>query len=105
MLVVLFDEERHRFRRKIEGLRLIHAVEEIPQGLVFARASEDFDELLEFERGGLVIGLGQGPVEEAVRFGWGGGASAEDAEDELGGDAEAELVEGAFEVEIAPYDV
>jgi hypothetical protein len=35
----------------------------------------------------------------------GGGAGAEHAEDELGGDVEAELVEGAFQVEIAPYDV
>jgi hypothetical protein len=49
VLVVLFDEERHRIRRKREGLRLFMLVEEIPQGLVFPGASEDLDELLELD--------------------------------------------------------
>ena len=38
-------------------------------------------------------------------LGGGGGAGAEDAKDELGGDAEGELVEGSLQVEVAADDV
>ncbi|KAK9289399.1 hypothetical protein L1049_007554 [Liquidambar formosana] len=65
-----------------------------------------FDELFEFDGGGFVGGVvGADPVEEAEGLSAGGGAAAEDAVDEVGGDSEAELVEGLFHVEVAADDI
>lgn len=104
VLAVLFDEKRQRIWGGGEG-EGFHLVEELPHSLVFPGARKGLDELLELDGGGPVVGLVPGPVEEAVALGGRRGARAEDAEDELGGDVEAELVEGALQVEIAPHNV
>ena len=46
-----------------------------------------------------------GPVEEAKGLEWGGGAGAEDAVDEIGGDGDFEAVERTLEVEVFADDV
>lgn len=79
--------------------------DEGPHGLVGVGAGEGGDDLFEFEGVWRVGGVGSCPVEEAERLSGIVGTRAKDTEDELGGYGDAELVEGAFQVEVAPHDV
>lgn len=91
-----------------ETVVLGHLGDEGPHGLVVVGAGEDADDLFELDGGGDVDGVvvvGPGPVEEADALRRGGGARAEDAEDQLRRDGDAELVEGALHVEVAADDV
>lgn len=85
---------------------VLQLVDDVPHGLVVIGIGEGFDDLFEFEGGG-VVGrvVGTRPVEEAEGFGGRVGTRAEDAEDEFRGEGYVEFVEGAFHVEVAADDV
>lgn len=84
----------------------LHRLEDFPHGLVLFGPGESLDKLFDFQCGGLVGRVvGPGPIEEPERLGAGGGAGAEDAEDELGIDGDAELVECALHVMVAADNV